>query len=77
MAKQDKARDYREIVSFSQKFIGRKAVECIEAYAAKRKMAEHRAGKAFWDKVDEGLIKTVVDAEGYDVITETADQGAS
>jgi hypothetical protein len=56
-------------VSFAQKYVGRRAVECIEAYARKRKIVDHRAAKAFWAKNDEGNIKTVVDAEGFEVIT--------
>ena len=61
-------RDYAEIVAFSAGFIGRKAVECIEAYARKRKIVEHRASRAFWDKVEDGEIKTYKDAYGYEII---------
>jgi len=52
------ARDYKEIVPFAKNYVGKLAVECIDDYADKRKIASHRAGKAFWDKVDEGEIQT-------------------
>lgn len=54
----DIARDYREITGFAAGYIGRRAVDCIDAYAAKRRMASYRAGRAFWDKVDDGEIVT-------------------
>jgi len=56
MAKRNVARDYAEIVGFAAQYIGKPAIECIDAYAAKRRIAVSRAGRAFWDKVDEGEI---------------------
>lgn len=56
MPRRDIARDYAEIVGFAAGFVGKTALECIEAYAAKRRIAVGRAGRAFWDKVDEGEI---------------------
>jgi hypothetical protein len=52
-------RDYEEIAKFAAGFIGRPTLECIEAYAAKRKMVSHRVGSAFWGQVDEGVIKVI------------------
>ena len=49
-------RDYEELPSFAVKFAGKTTLECIEAYAAKRKIVSHRAGKAFWNLVDDGEI---------------------
>ena len=49
-------RDYEELPGFASTFIGKTTLECIEAYATKRKIASHRAGKAFWDLVDDGEI---------------------
>lgn len=57
MPKQDIKRDYAEIVAFAQAYIGCPAIDCIEAYAQKRRIVWHRAGRAFWDKVDDGEIK--------------------
>ena len=51
------ARDYAEIAAFARKFRGHPTLECIEAYAQKRKIVSHRAGKAFWAKVDDGEIE--------------------
>ena len=49
-------RDYEELPGFAKKYVGKAAIECIEAYAAKRKMVSHRAGSAFWELVDDGAI---------------------
>ena len=54
----NKKRDYDEITAFTGNYIGRTALDCIEAYAKKRKIVEHRAGSVFWDKVDQGIIST-------------------
>ena len=62
MPKQDIKRDYAEIVEFAEGYIGKRAIECIEAYARKRRIVEHRAGKAFWGKADDGEI--IVSREG-------------
>jgi hypothetical protein len=69
------ARDYAEIVSFAQEYIGERAVKCIEAYARKRKIVMHRAAKVFWAKNDNGDIQTIIDAEGFEVITGIALEG--
>ena len=53
----DYERDYREIATFAGDYIGKPAIECIDAYAEKRKIVSHRAGKVFWDKVDKGEIQ--------------------
>ncbi len=50
-------RDYEEITNYAKKYAGKTTLECIESYAAKRKMVSHRAGKAFWANVDDGEIK--------------------
>lgn len=57
MPKQDVKRDYAEIVAFAQAYIGCPAIDCIEAYAKKRRIVSHRIGRAFWNKVYEGEIK--------------------
>lgn len=57
MPKQDIKRDYAEIVAFAEAYIGRPTIDCIEAYSQKRRIVSHRAGRAFWDKVDDGEIK--------------------
>jgi hypothetical protein len=62
------ARDYAEIVAFAQQFVGKRAIDCIQAYARKRKIVDRRAGKAFWAKNDGGYIQTLVDADGFEVI---------
>jgi len=53
----DYARDYRELPKFAEQFKGKTTMECIEAYARKRKIVEHRAGKAFWNLADDGIIR--------------------
>lgn len=53
----DYARDYRELPKFAEQFKGKTTMECIEAYAHKRKIVEHRAGKAFWNLADDGIIR--------------------
>lgn len=50
-------RDYEELPQFAKNYIDKTALECIEEYAKKRKMVSHRAGSAFWDLVDDGVIK--------------------
>ncbi len=50
-------RDYEELPKFAQKYIGEPSANCIEAYAKKRGIVLHRAGKAFWNLVDDGIIK--------------------
>jgi hypothetical protein len=57
MAQRNIKRDYDEIVKFSTNYIDKTTLECIEAYATKRKIISHRAGKAFWNNVDDGNIK--------------------
>ena len=52
-------RDYREIAEHAKGFAGKTTYECIEAYAAKRKIVFHRAGRAFWAQVDDGNIEVV------------------
>ena len=52
-------RDYAEIVDHAKKFKDKTTYECIEAYAAKRKIVFHRAGHAFWGNVDDGNIAVV------------------
>lgn len=70
MAKQNVARDYKEIPEFAKGYIGQTSREFIDAYAAKRKIATHRVGRAFWDLVDDGEIKTEKREDGHEVITE-------
>jgi hypothetical protein len=50
-------RDYEELPKFALKYIGRTTLECIEDYAAKRKVVSHRIGSAFWDLVDRKCIE--------------------
>ena len=56
MAKRNKARDYAAIAKFAEDFIDQDVITCINAYATKRKIVFHRAGEAFWSKVDDGDI---------------------
>lgn len=53
----DYARDYKELPVFAEQFKGKSTMDCIEAYAKKRKIVEHRAGEAFWNLADDGVIK--------------------
>lgn len=55
--KQNTARDYNEIVQFAAGYLNKTTLECIEAYAAKRRIAAYRAGKAFWAQADAGAIQ--------------------
>ena len=43
--------DYAEIQKYAAGLIGKRATECIEAYARKRRIIEYKAGNAFWSKV--------------------------
>ena len=52
-------RDYKELPVFAKNYIGKSTLDCIEAYAAKRKIVSHRAGSAFWCLVDDGVINVV------------------
>lgn len=61
-------KDYEELPAFSKFYSGEKAVECIEAYAKKRRVVEHRICTAFWDCVEEGLIIVETRADGYEYI---------
>jgi hypothetical protein len=63
------ARDYAEIAKFAETFVGKRAIECITTYARKRKIVDHRAAKAFWSKVDSGIVTVITDTEGFEVIT--------
>lgn len=53
----DYKRDYEELPEYAKKFQNKPVSECIDAYAAKRKVVSHRIGKAFWDLVDRGEIE--------------------
>ena len=64
----DFARDWRELPDFAARYIGRYAVQCIDDYAAKRRVATHRIGATFWSLVDEGAIVVEADADGSYVI---------
>jgi hypothetical protein len=63
------------MLRFAAGFIGMRTLDCIEAYAHKRKIVLHRAGQAFWDLVDEGLIVTAIqkDVEKYEVLVSVAE----
>lgn len=61
-------RDWEELPKFAQSFKGEKAIDCIEAYAEKRRIVLHRAAKAFWDLVDCGEIETAEKSDGYEYI---------
>ncbi len=65
-------RDYEELPKFAEDFIGETAVACIEAYAAKRRIVEHRAATAFWNLVDDGQISVKEGASGISYIDGTA-----
>lgn len=50
-------KDYEELPCFAEGFKNKTTLECIEAYAQKRKVVSHRIGKVFWALVDEGKIE--------------------
>lgn len=66
----DTARDYRELPKFAQGYIGKPTLQCIEDYAAKRKIVSNRAGKAFWSLVDDGEISVCKATNGLFYIGE-------
>lgn len=56
MAGRDYDKDFRELPIFAKQYCNKPTLECIEAYAKKRKIVSHRAGKVFWELVDCGSI---------------------
>lgn len=54
-------KDFDELPDFAKKYSGRTTLECIEAYAKRRKVVTHRIGIAFWALVDDGEIKIELD----------------
>jgi hypothetical protein len=65
-----KRNDYVEMYHFSKDYIGKTVRECIDAFAAKRKIGTSRAGIVFWSIVDDGLITAMQLANGYEYILE-------
>ncbi len=50
-------KDFDDLPDFAKKYSGRTTLECIEAYANRRKVVTHRIGNAFYALVDDGEIK--------------------
>jgi hypothetical protein len=63
-----KRTDYEQMLKLAKSNIGKKAIEVIEMFAAKRKIVSHRAGKVFWSLVDDGEIGCKPDQNGYEII---------
>jgi len=51
-----KQTDYPSMLRLAKSNIGSRAIDVIDAFAKKKGVVSHRAGKVFWALVDEGQI---------------------
>lgn len=63
------------MLKFAQERVGERAVDVIDAFAAKRRIVSHRAGKVFWGLVDDGLVSCEADSQGYEILKAVREHG--
>jgi len=62
--------DYEQMTRFARAYIGQQTRDIIDAFAAKRRIGSHRAGKVFWALVDDGAIHVRYDNSGLAYIAD-------
>lgn len=65
-----KSTDYDKMLVFASSYVGRPAICAIDDFAAKRRIVSHRAGKVFWNLVDDGKITCERRNDGIEIIRE-------
>ena len=63
-----KSTDYTQMAKHAKDYIGRPAFRAIGDFAAKRQIANHRAGKVFWGLVDDGEIVCSRRRDGIEMV---------
>jgi len=51
-----KPADYSDMLNLAERSVGSRAVDIIDAFANKKRVVSHRAGKVFWALVEDGKI---------------------
>ena len=62
--------DYPRMIQMAVAHVGSPAIEAIDAFAVKYKVAHHRAGKVFWELADAALIVTARGQDEIEMITD-------
>jgi|GEM_PF-1787798 len=56
-----KPADYSAMLNLAERSVGSRAIDIIAAFAEKKRVVSHRAGKVFWALVDGGQIVCTYD----------------